>query len=255
MLGHAYAAGDGVEQDATKAAHWFICAADQGHSFALIDAAAVLAKGKGVPENFPKAVHYWRQASMQGSLDGLYSLGWAYCYGKGVPQDHSEAVRLLSTAANREHPLSMNLLATCYRNGWGIPKNFLAARNLYEQAAGYLMVTAMFNLGSLYLEGEPGVGPNYRLALDWYLKAATYNHPGALNDLACMYKDGLGVNRDLIEASKWAFLAADHGIATCRQTLKEVEEVATPDQLTEGRKRATAWAQDRAAAVRIVPVH
>ena len=62
---------------------------------------------------------------------------------------------------------------------------------------------AAFMLGKMYEDGEEGVPPDYRQAVEFYRKAAEYGHAEALYNLGRMYDRGLGVwqNKSL----------ADHG--------------------------------------------
>ena len=64
----------------------------------------------------------------------------------------------------------------------------------------------MFNCGALSasLEGDTK-------ALRWYTKAVELGHPGAMNNLACMYERGQSVLKDRVKAVELYKQAADLG--------------------------------------------
>ncbi len=67
------------------------------------------------------------------------------------------------------------------------------------------------NLGSLYAKGQ-GVAKDHELAVSHSRKAAGHEEAGAQFNLALSYARGQGVDHDLVEAHKWAVLAADQGL-------------------------------------------
>ncbi|GAA6035230.1 hypothetical protein JCM8097_006429 [Rhodosporidiobolus ruineniae] len=73
-------------------------------------------------------------------------------------------------------------------------------------AAGYL--------GKMYLRGE-GVGANYAKAFLWFQRGSTQGDRESVNGLGIMYRDGLGVERDLPKANAFFHAAAqqDHAEA------------------------------------------
>jgi TPR repeat protein len=73
-------------------------------------------------------------------------------------------------------------------------------------------------LGDKYAAGE-GVVQNYKLAAEWYRKAAEAgNVPGEIH-LADGYRDGRGLTRDMAQAAAWYRKAADQGDAAAQGTL------------------------------------
>lgn len=101
-------------------------------------------------------------------------------------------------------------------------------------------------LGNLYKLGE-GVLQDHEAAAMWYRKSAEQNGDGAFH-LGLCYRDGIGVQRDLIEAHKWLNIAnvqAQGGGDMYRQTvaeaLKGVETQMSQAQLTTAQRRARMW--------------
>lgn len=72
---------------------------------------------------------------------------------------------------------------------------------------------AQYHLWLLYLDDS------YVEALKWLLDAATGDHPKALNDLALLYDQGLGMERDDLKAAGLYRRAADQGYADAQAGL------------------------------------
>jgi TPR repeat protein len=63
------------------------------------------------------------------------------------------------------------------------------------------------------------VTQNWKLASEWYRKAASQGHAAAQYNLALMYFSGQGMVQDFSEAAKWYCKAADHGHANAQYNL------------------------------------
>ncbi len=70
-LGFSYARGQGIKQDYTQAAIWFLKAAEQGHSGAQANLGVFYHNGWGVPQNDIEAMTWIRKAAAQGNADAL----------------------------------------------------------------------------------------------------------------------------------------------------------------------------------------
>ena len=99
------------------------------------------------------------------------------------------------------------------------PKDAVEAMNrgFYAAARSYLSKTAqtgsakaqneLANLHYLGLGGER----NHRLAVEWYLKAASQEYALAQVNLARMYRHGYGVKQDVIRSFAWLRQARING--------------------------------------------
>ena len=72
-----------------------------------------------------------------------------------------------------------------------------------ETLADNQNVNAMFLLGVYYYQVQ-----RYEQSRNWLLQAANQQHPGAMNQLAWIYREGLGVDQDLDNAVMWHSYAA-----------------------------------------------
>lgn len=102
-LGAMYDNGDGVPEDDTEAAKWYLQAADQGHVNAQFSLGVMYANGEGVAEDATEAATWYRKAADQGDYRAQYNLGALYANGEGVPQDSIECYVWFSLAAMSGH--------------------------------------------------------------------------------------------------------------------------------------------------------
>ena len=77
---------------------------------------------------------------------------------------------------------------------------------------------AQYNLAMMYANGY-GVERDYAEAVKWYRKSAEQGVATAQNNLAGMYANGYGVERDYAEAVKWYRKSAEQGVATAQNNL------------------------------------
>lgn len=70
--------------------------------------------------------------------------------------------------------------------------------------------SALINLANMYEQGQ-GVERNLKQAVFWLQKAADLNDARGQFQLAMAYEKGMGVDRDLHQAAKWFEKAADQG--------------------------------------------
>ena len=64
---------------------------------------------------------------------------------------------------------------------------------------------------------------------------------GAQNHLGLMYYRGEGVQKDLIQAYKWAYLAAEQGMDPAIQALTMLRQEMTASQIEEAETLAKEW--------------
>lgn len=101
----------------------------------------------------------------------------------------------------------------------GVPVNHTVARQLLEIAARDGQVDALYNLGTIYDQGQ-GVARDPVEAIKWFKLAADQRDNVAQFNLAVLYGRGDGVPRDSAEAQRWGRMAADNGNERARQVLQ-----------------------------------
>ena len=97
---------------------------------------------------------------------------------------------------------------------------------------------AQNDLGVMYRDGE-GVPQDDAEAVKLLRLAADQGYATAQYNLGVMYYDGQGVPKDLVEAYAWWFIAAAGGDADAVNNRDVAASEFTPEQLSQGQKRAT----------------
>ncbi len=98
-LGFLYEQGQGVPQNYTQAAFWYLKAADQGYAMAQFNLGNLYEQGQGAPQDDTQATSWWRKAADQGFAAAQNNLGAMYQFGVSVPQDYAIAYALYNLAA------------------------------------------------------------------------------------------------------------------------------------------------------------
>jgi len=108
-----------------------------------------------------------------------YDEGLKYLHGdSGFPQDYVRAKDLFYRAADRGHPMAMVKLGEMYYQGKGVDPDFRIARKWFERAAkdGNGEGEAMFNLGTMYQNGQGGLKKSLRDAKTWFQMASSAHY-------------------------------------------------------------------------------
>ena len=122
-LGLAYRRGKGIEQNDTAAQHWFLLAADGGHTRAQYNVGQSYLRGIGARRNYFESVKWFRRAADKGFRRAQYRLGQAYRKGLGPRVNHQEAIRWYVAAAERGLDRAYYRLGRAYQDGQGVEQN------------------------------------------------------------------------------------------------------------------------------------
>ena len=118
--------------------------------------------------------------------------------------------------------------------------------NLYSyRAAAFGLVVAFFLAQPALADFEAGqrawdAGDTVEALAQWQV-AAEASDPRAMLALGRLYREGLGVLQDYVEAYKWFNLAASRGNAKAASERNDLSASMTPEQLAEGQSLARAW--------------
>lgn len=188
---------------------------------------------------------------VQSSADGgnalaQYELGFRYMVGKGGRGGNEtnfvEAAAWLQMAADQGLPIAQHNLAGLYYSGFGTPRDYSEAIKWYKKAAVQGFSPAQSFLGWAYSNGK-GVEESYQEAIKWYTLAANDNgDKEAQLSLGLLYLKGEDLNPDYVEAYKWINIAAAQGQTNAVKIRQTISLSMTPDQITEGQRRAAAFA-------------
>lgn len=126
------------------------------------------------------------------------------------------------------------LIAERYYYGRGARQSYEEALNWYRRAAEYDHPDAIYSVGWMHAAGE-GVDRDFAEAARWHRRAADIGHAGARAELGYLYDTGRGVPRDPAEAVRLYRLAADAGHARAMGNLAVMLDAgrgAAPDPAT-----------------------
>ncbi|KAF7722893.1 hypothetical protein EC973_002613 [Apophysomyces ossiformis] len=140
------------------------------------------------------------------------------------PDHLIESEKLLKQNASRGHVASQYYLANMYAAGWLHPKspNFEKAFPLFLQAAKHHHPDAAYRTAKCYEDGL-GTRRDKSKAVQFYRKAATLNHPGAMYCLGLAELHGrLGLSRNLRDGYKWLKRSAEAATVQYPHALHEL---------------------------------
>ncbi len=85
--------------------------------------------GEGVPQNLSTAAKWYLKAANQKHVTAEYNLAWMYRFGKGVLKDHKKALKLFMSSADKGLAIAQFSLGSMYRFGEGTPRNLILAHS------------------------------------------------------------------------------------------------------------------------------
>lgn len=207
--------GEMLQQtDPADSLKWFLAAANQGQTEAMVAAGKMLASGRGADApDLPGAVTWFTNAANSGDAEGMFALGECLFHGKGTAKDQKRAVEFLTRAAAFNNPRALNMLGDIYRRG--IPDLIQAdpveSRRLFTQARDLGFLDAQGNLGVLYINGE-GVPKDEKMALELFRSGAEQRSPLCMYFYAMCLEGGVGgLPKNPDQAREWYLRSAQAG--------------------------------------------
>lgn len=130
------------------------------------------AEKKGKKRNIPEALVILRDLSDRLQFPPAQNaLSLCYLWGLGVNQDFALMTTWLKKAADQNFVIAVRNMGWCYREGQGVTKHYQSAFEYYERALKLGLVSAAFDIGSLFENAKP---PNLQEALRYYQHAAKH---------------------------------------------------------------------------------
>lgn len=133
--------------------------------------------GRGMPTNKPQAALLYQQAAEAGLAEAQRRFGFVNQRGIGIPKDHERALYWMRLAADRGFTRAEYGLGWLHENDSSSDPNFgnfKVAAEWYEKAALKNYAEAQFRLGRLYYAGK--LGHDHPRAAFWFRKAADQHH-------------------------------------------------------------------------------
>ncbi len=232
-LGVLYAEGQSLEKDHAAAVEWFSSAARKGHPKATYNLAHSYFYGQGVSQNYDLAYEYATEAADLGLAMADNLVGVMYERGLGVDQDYDAAFHRYTSAAQQSDAYAQLNLAKLYWDGNGVEKNLKRTLHWTRKAAMQGHAPAQSELAYL-LSGEvDGIPQNLDKTFDWAMRAAEQNDGFGHYIVGALYKDGLGVEQDLVVAYMRYLLAERAGFDGGDGRLRPIAEELSVKQLLQ----------------------
>jgi len=214
--------------------------AEQSSPEAQFNLGMIYYRGVEKPRDFTKVVKLWREAAEHGHSDAQFGLGCTYKDGTGVQRDSLEALRWFRLSAAQGNPYAQFNLGIIYWNGEGVPKDSVEAVNWFRKAAEQGHAEAQCQMGKAYARGI-GVPENRVEVIKWFRLAAEQGDSYAQTGLGVAYQDDdeFPEFKNLVEAYKWAVLAAPGRGHMTKHLRDALTCQMTPAQMEEGQRLAS----------------
>jgi TPR repeat protein len=206
-------------------------------------------------ENEEKTTQEIQNLAVAGDTQSQFKLANMYYSGEKIEKDDKLSFYWYKQVAQKGYANAEFNVANSYYTGTGVEKNIDNAIYWYKKATEQNLVPAIYNLAYILENNKK----NHQEAFIWYKKAAELNHGTSQLILANMYQNGLGVEKDNIEAKKWFEEAiknnvenAEYGFAEFLETngdkTKAVDlykEASTNDSVLANYKLANIYLKDK----------
>ena len=168
--------------------------------------------GKGQPVDYARALALYRQAAERGDAEAQFVTGGMLYQGQGTDPDKRGGFKWLLQAAEqgKVSPESLAIIGAMYLRGSTVPQNYLEAKKWLADAAAQGNLAAQNDLAYLYYNGLGGER-DYEKALVLYEKAALQGDAMAQANAGLMYATGSGTDTDKARGYAWYSLAASRG--------------------------------------------
>ncbi|AHE98534.1 tetratricopeptide repeat protein [Thioalkalivibrio paradoxus] len=231
--------------DLGEARQWLESAAESGSVEAMGAAGWLYEQGLGVEPDPDRAMTYYRQAYEAGDNEYGLRLGWMNLQGHGVEPDRARGEewfrRVIAERDDSKARLALASVLIADASANVQPDPAPEARDLLARALDDGITGAAYYLARIYMDGLGSVSRDRARAIHYARIGAEGGHPELQNWLAVLHARGEGVPLDLVEAYKWASLAAAGGNPSAERVRQELEPQMDRESLDEARRRALQW--------------
>jgi len=227
LVAEIYARGLGTASNVAEATRWYMAAAGQGIAEAQLQAALILLGDKPLDRSNPnrdEALTMLRAAADQDNAFAAFNLAQIVMADRPGEGGAEEAAPLFQKAARLGVADADYALAKFYESGvGGLGLSSEKALEHLSRAARAGIDTAQLDLATSYADGLL-TGRDYPKAFQWMHRCATgagnkpdaggvaAGNPVCMTRLAKLYRSGLGIEGDPIEAAAWYIRAKRAGI-------------------------------------------
>jgi uncharacterized protein len=231
-LGEIYGSDKYGLNDINKSAYWYNKAAENGSAVAQFNIAGLYRIGaRGFSKDLQKSAYWYLKAAEQGDVHASYYIAEMYWFGEGVSQDWYKSFRWHKKSAEQQHDhqkWSQFRLGVAFNQGLGVSKSVEAAIYWFQKAAKKGNVRAQVSLGMIFFDPS-GDFCDYKKAAEWYKKAADQGLPEAQFMMGLMYEHGQGALRDSQKAIEWYEKAAKQGHTQAQKNIDRINKQQRDD--------------------------
>jgi len=160
-----------------------------------------------------RAFKFYKEAAKSDVIDAHMKLGQFYKEGIGTKKDIQKA--LFHYKKIKELSNSEVVKNTVTKMVGGVYRQIAAQEETPEKSLKWLLIAAEYGdvksqiaVANLYKDGN-GVDQDLIKAVDWYKKAARVGDVYSMETLGNIYTNGIGVDQDYCKAQKWFIDAAE----------------------------------------------
>lgn len=152
-LGEMHACGRGVEKDLHQAVGWYLKAALKDDDWSSYEAQYIIGffyyKGIVLKSDDTKAAHWYLKAAENGHSQAQWRIGLLYRWGGGVKQDSLKSYQWIKASAKKGNHWGQYHLAEIYSGGFGIKANTKRQLMWLHRAAGQGNAMACIMVGKI----------------------------------------------------------------------------------------------------------
>jgi len=138
----------------------------------------------------------------------LFELGFAH-FDSVQAARRKKAYVFFDKAAELGHVKAKRFLGQCLMDGLGVERMPAEAVRVWKEAATQGDDQAKFKLAEMFFFGEEPLEQNFKMAELMFRQLADRGHVKAMENLADIYREGLGVDKDEDKADEWLQKAAE----------------------------------------------
>jgi hypothetical protein len=219
LIAELYSKGLGVKLDQKEAISWYKLAAQAGDASAQFALAMYFLDGVDVEQDRERAKDLLTRSANQGNALAQFNLGQLLIAERPTAASYADALVLFEkSAASGNIDANYSAAQILIRGLDGLGPRPQLARPFLEEAAKGNIAAAQIELGILLVNGLPEqdeaqTQADQKAGFEWLRKAAFTANPVAQNRVARLRAEGIGVERDLVEAAKWHILARRAGVS------------------------------------------
>ncbi len=225
------------EQDRLDAIAFYQSSALKGNADAKMKLSSLANNGKNVQDR-DEIREIWRQLALVGHPNNKFQYGMLLLRSAWNDDDRKEAFKWITAYADEGSPDAALQAANMCRDGVGTPKDTEKYISYLTKSADIGHLEAIRNLADAYYNGKL-ILKDDKKAFELYLKGAKMGHSGMQYQVAVMYRDGIGVEKNPQESENW-FTAYSNSVLSNYQIsaadqlkLFDIKTVATPESLLQ----------------------